>query len=1364
MKPHYKVVSAALLVFAVFTTAVWQFVSTHAPVASRALSSTVVKQEGRKIDIISEKTVSSIQQSLVRREYNMSFDEQARSFQSPNRKHNLRAYYKPGSFKVRNRIDSTGHNFELELVNKGIFADGKQLYKPQSGAPIENLDNKLLIRHDGFTEEFVNSEDGVRQNFIVETAPAATKQLQVRLAANGLKVNDLQTNELHFYTEHPSGTTEKQLVYKDLKCWDADGEILAASLRHENGLVLLSVNVENAAYPITIDPLVIHGNPDNAKAKLESNQAGAQAGYSVSSAGDVNADGYSDVIVGAPFYDKGQTNEGAVFVYHGSATGLGANPAIVLESNQAEAQFGTSVSTAGDVNKDGFSDIIAGAPMHDKGEVNEGAAFVFHGSAAGINANNPVILESNQAEARLGRSVDGLGDVNGDGFSDVAVGAPLYDKGQSNEGVVLVYHGSALGINVNAAVTLESNQADASFGHSVAGAGDVNGDGFSDLVTGSILFDNGQNNEGAAFVFHGSATGINTNAAVVLENNQASAAHGWSVAAAGDVNGDGYGDIVVGSYTYDNGQINEGAAFVYHGSQAGINPVAAATLESNQTEAKSGISVACAGDINGDGYSDILVGVWQFDQGETNEGAVMVHQGSPAGIIKTPISTIEGNQANAAMGWSTKSAGDINGDGYSDIIAGANMFDNGQADEGAAFVWCGGAEGVTTVAATVLEGNQDATQLGWSVASAGDVNGDGYSDVMIGAPDYDNGQVDEGVVYLYEGTPQGLEQFPTLIEDNRSGERFGLAISGAGDLNGDGFDDVIIGAPNYENGQVEEGAVIIYYGSITGLNLLNPVILESNTPYSYFGVSVANAGDVNGDGYADVVIGSSSPSKIQNQEGHVFVYHGSALGIKPGPNTVLGSTQEGYLEGCSVAGGGDINGDGFGDIIVGATQFHVNGNDQQNRGAVLICYGSPSGLIAANLTRIDADQDGAFFGASVSCAGDVNADGFSDLVVGAPYYNNGQLAEGCTFLYYGNQSGINLNQQVKLESNQEIALMGYSVAGAGDVNGDGYSDIVIGALNYDNAQISDGAALLYYGSKSGILTGSSPDGLLNSTAGVVNSFLGAAVAGAGDVNGDGYSDIIVGALQYYEGDNNVGAAFLYYGNGSGLKNSFRLYNTNLTTPINQTQLAKNDFGAGLYAKSFLGKNKGKLVWETKAKGQGFSKGADNSITNSTQSSGSQNVYTSLGLTGMELKNVVAKQGLSTKVRVRVKYDPVLAITGQVYGPWRYLPSYLVGNAIAPAPENVLNDMSQTVRTKSQSLEISGEKVSVYPNPVSEKLFVEVKNTEQISQLQLFTVNGKSVGKTTQADIDVRNLEPGIYILVITHKDGSQSSRKVVVKR
>ena len=253
----------------------------------------------------------------------------------------------------------------------------------------------------------------------------------------------------------------------------------------------------------------------------------------------MNGDGYSDVLVGAPCYDKGETNEGVVFLYHGSATGLAANPVLTLEGNQAEARFGHSVSTAGDVNKDGFSDVVIGAPYFDKGQTNEGAAFVYHGSVNGLSANAVTVLESNQIEAHFGNTAALAGDVNADGFSDVIVGAPWYDKGQTDEGAAFVYHGSAAGVIINAKMTLESNQVLAKMGNSVAGAGDVNGDGYGDVIVGSFWYDKGQSNEGAAFIYHGSALGISGIAVSVLESNQADAVLGFSVASAGDVNGDG---------------------------------------------------------------------------------------------------------------------------------------------------------------------------------------------------------------------------------------------------------------------------------------------------------------------------------------------------------------------------------------------------------------------------------------------------------------------------------------------------------------------------------------------------------------------------------------------------------------------------------------------------------------------------------------------------------------------------------------------------------------------------------------------------------------------------------------------------------
>ena len=166
----------------------------------------------------------------------------------------------------------------------------------------------------------------------------------------------------------------------------------------------------------------------------------------MATAGDVNGDGYADVIVGAPNYDNGQTDEGRAFVYYGSASGLSTTANWTAESNQASAYFGYSVATAGDVNGDGYADVIVGAPNYDNGQTDEGRAFVYHGSASGLSATANWTAESNQASAYFGYSVATAGDVNGDGYADVIVGAPNYDNGQTDEGRAFVYHGSASGL------------------------------------------------------------------------------------------------------------------------------------------------------------------------------------------------------------------------------------------------------------------------------------------------------------------------------------------------------------------------------------------------------------------------------------------------------------------------------------------------------------------------------------------------------------------------------------------------------------------------------------------------------------------------------------------------------------------------------------------------------------------------------------------------------------------------------------------------------------------------------------------------------------------------------------------------------
>jgi hypothetical protein len=148
------------------------------------------------------------------------------------------------------------------------------------------------------------------------------------------------------------------------------------------------------------------------------------------------------VVVGAAAYDNGQSDEGRVYVFHGSPTGLATSAASTYEANQAIAGFGVSVASAGDVNSDGYSDVIVGSPYYDSGETNEGRAFVYLGSASGLAASSAWFAESNQMGARFGFSVASGGDVNGDGFADVLLGAPLYDDAQTDEGGAFVYLGN----------------------------------------------------------------------------------------------------------------------------------------------------------------------------------------------------------------------------------------------------------------------------------------------------------------------------------------------------------------------------------------------------------------------------------------------------------------------------------------------------------------------------------------------------------------------------------------------------------------------------------------------------------------------------------------------------------------------------------------------------------------------------------------------------------------------------------------------------------------------------------------------------------------------------------------------------------
>jgi hypothetical protein len=426
---------------------------------------------------------------------------------------------------------------------------------------------------------------------------------------------------------------------------------------------------------------------------LKSGNYVSRFNYAVSPAGDVNGDGYADLLMSIFRSDYGISKDGRVSLYLGTGNGIGQEAVWTGTCAQTAASFGETVANAGDVNGDGFADIIVGASHYSNGQDNEGAAFVYYGSPQGLSKTPSWTAESNQANAFFGNSVSSAGDVNKDGFADVVVGAPLYDDGETNEGAIFVYLGSINGLSKEPSWYAEGDQVSANFGKAVASAGDVNHDGYSDIIVGAPSYDNGQNNEGRAFLFLGSIMGITRSPAWTGESNQADANYGSALACAGDVNGDGFSDVVIGANRWDEQMSNMGKIYVYMGSSNGFNLYPDWTFTGSQVDGNLGISVASAGDVNGDGYSEVIVGNYPTNQ-EKNKGSAFVYYGSTRGMSDQMASISLPNNPLASIGLSVASAGDTNGDGYADVIAGV-IWDQGEnSTTGKAMIVQGSAKGL----------------------------------------------------------------------------------------------------------------------------------------------------------------------------------------------------------------------------------------------------------------------------------------------------------------------------------------------------------------------------------------------------------------------------------------------------------------------------------------------------------------------------------------------------------------------------------------------------------------------------------------------------------------------------------------------
>ncbi len=1209
-------------------------------------------------------------------------------------------------------------------------------------------DSFTAITADGASQTVTVTIHGANDGAVIAgtTTGSVTEDATLTLAASGtLSVTDSDSGEdvfvaqasaLGSYGTFTLGTTGAWTYAADTTQTAIQSLGLGDSITDS----FTAITADGASQTVTV---TIHGANDGAVIELSDVEMGLggfvingvshhdYAGFAVSGAGDVNGDGFDDLIVGARYDDPNGEESGASFVVFGKTDGTkvelsdieAGRGGFVINGVSAGDYSGRSVSSVGDVNGDGFDDVIVGAPNDDPNANYAGASFVVFGKTDGTKVElsaveagiGGFVINGVSEDDYSGFSVSGAGDVNGDGFDDLIIGARNDNPNGNNSGASFVVFGKTNGTNVELSAVeagtggfvMNGVSVGDLAGFSVSLAGDVNGDGFDDLIVGALEDDPNGSNSGASFVVFGKTDGT----AVQLSNVEAGTGGfvingvtdgdkaGFSVSSAGDVNGDGFEDLIVGALYNDLNVSNSGASFVVFGKTDGTK-VELSDIELGRggfaingvsADDVSGVSVSSAGDMNGDGFDDLIVGAKGDDPNGSASGASFVVFGKTDGTA-VQLSNVEAGRGGFVIngvsqgdysGFSVSSAGDVNGDGFDDLIVGANQDDPNGSYSGASFVVFGGDfSGAVTEIGTVgndtLNGSAGVDILVGGTgndmllgAGGADVLYGGAGDDVVEVSDLTFARVDGGngvdtlrltgngltldlealdntslssievidlngggnaltispveLFRLAEGTntlrvlgnaadavmlahgpwtreadltdggaifavyTQGHARIEVAVDvavstvfelsavaagiggfaiNGVSGSDYaGFSVSSAGDVNGDGFDDLIIGAKGDDPNGDRSGASFVVFGKTDGTKVelsdieagIGGFVINGASPLDYSGNSVSSAGDVNGDGLDDLLVGAPKDDPNGDNSGASFVVFGkadgmavelSALKLGIGGFVINGVTARDYT-GFSVSSAGDVNGDGLDDLIVGAKYGAPNG---AYSGASFVIFGKTDGT-KVELSDIQTGTDGFVIngasgfdvsGFSVSAAGDVNGDGFDDLLVGARYDDPNGSGSGASFVVFGKTDGTAVElSAVEVGAGGFVIngvgaddQLGFSVSSAGDVNGDGLGDLIVGAFGDDPNGSFSGASFVVFGKTDGAKVELSDveAGLggfvMNGVSHLDRS--GHSVSSAGDVNGDGFDDLIVGAPLDDPNGGKSGASFVVFGKADGV--------------------------------------------------------------------------------------------------------------------------------------------------------------------------------------------------------------------------------------
>ncbi|MCA9027882.1 MAG: FG-GAP repeat protein [Planctomycetaceae bacterium] len=802
----------------------------------------------------------------------------------------------------------------------------------------------------------------------------------------------------------------------------------------------------------------------------------------------------------------------------------------------------------------------------------------------------------------FGDSLTDLGDLDGDGVNDLAVGARLDDDGgiaYSNRGAVYV-----LFLNADGSVKSHQKISDTEgnftaalgdsdeFGHSLTNLGDLDGDGINDLAIGASQDDDGGSLRGAVYVLFLNADGTVKSHQKISDTVGGfdgtlddGAQFGSSLTSLEDLDGDGINELAVGVV---DGAPRRGAVYVLFmnvdgtvKSQQKISDTMGnftATLDNNDY---FGNSLTNLGDLDGDGNSDLAVGAYRDDDGIIERGAVYVLFMNADGTVKShqKISDTVGNftatmDNSYEFGSSLANLGDLDGDGITDLTVGARSDSDGGANKGAVYVLFLNADGTVKSHQKISEtvGNFTATldngdRFGSSLTNLGDLDGDGINELAVGAPlDNDGDSEDRGAVYILslqgpvEGTAEPkisdtVGNFTATLDDSDS---FGVSVTNLGDLDGDGVNDLAVGASGDDDGTTNRGAVYVVFmnpdGTVKAHQKISSIDGNFNAALGssdFFGGSVTNLGDLDGDGIADMAVGASGDGDGGLRHGAVYVLFLNTDGtvkahqkISDIEGNFTATLEDGDAFGLSLTSLGDLDGDGTNELAVGT---HSDDDGGQNRGAVYVLFMNTDGTVEShqkisdtmgNFTATLDDSD--FFGAAVTSLGDLDGDGINDLAVGTMGDDDGStvsfLGRGAVYVLFLNADGtVKSHQKISdTEGNftgmlNDADRFGWSVTSLPDLNGDGIIDLAVGAIGEDYGDMDSGAVYVLLMNTDGTVKArhkiSDTDG--NFIASLDdNDHFGWSVTHLGDLDGDGFTELVVGASGDDDGGSNRGAVYI----------------------------------------------------------------------------------------------------------------------------------------------------------------------------------------------------------------------------------------------